>query len=137
MAALNKRIKFPSYIILTLDNDLGDFLRYEKEGATGLFGDLLKWLVEVMNDAIAKRKKNLPVKTLKSRETFYWVMSPSHRNFSAVEQIERRKFNDALVSLLKLQSNMRSIFLKNFWSPDSDDFVGRVNGKITDAGQTV
>ena len=72
--AINKNTKLPKYIVVVIESDLIDFLRYGDFGISSIYGTWIEYLAKEMNDMIHARYQSLPRKAKKIDEPFlYWL----------------------------------------------------------------
>ena len=96
--AINDQVKLPKIIVLVLDDDLLDFLRYEN---VTMLGTWIEWLCKIFVEVINDRKRQLPNKAKKSEyPILYWVCPPHHKNFD--NNSARSKLLTAMETVFKL-----------------------------------
>ena len=119
--------------MIILDDDLISFLGCKtSEGTATLFGTWISWLVKQFKDMINERVQQIPMKSRKVMPFVYWLTAPIHSYFSKERNSLRLKFNLSLESVVKQETNMRVIKLKEFW--DSKDSQLVINDRITEVG---
>ena len=123
----------PRYVLVVLDDDLITFLDFKREGAATLLGNWVQWLAQQFDGIVAERKNQLPVKCQNVDTFFYWVTAPVHSLFSKERNNLRLKFNLSLESVIRTQTNMRVIRLKD-WNTRDTELVA--NDKFTETGMT-
>ena len=109
--ALNKKIHLPNYIVVVLDDDLIQYLKYKNFGVSTMYGTWIEWLANEFDCLVNKRKLQLPDKAKNDEHDpqFYWMALPLHQGFNEVDYNMRCKFNLCLESVMKTYSNMRII----------------------------
>ena len=132
VAAINKHISLPRYILIILEDDLITFLNFTGPGAADIFGKWIVCLAGKFKEAIADRKKQLPDKAKCEEEPcIYWVAAPLHKYFSHDRNEIRKAFNFALTSSLK-ETDMRVIKLKKHWEFENRSLVA--GDRMTEQG---
>ena len=130
--AFNSKARFPEYIVMILDDDVLQFLRYEGKGAGQLYGSWKEWLALQVHTMITDRKEQLPAKAIPVDAPFvYWVEIPTHDLFERDCNAIRTKFNHCMDATLKLYDDMRIVKLKE-WQRDDTMLVS--NGRVTTDG---
>ena len=123
---LNKKIYLPQYVVVILDDDLIQYLKYKKFGVSTMYGTWIEWLANEFNTLVDTRRQQLPLKSKKEGRTepqFYWMSLPAHRDFDEEETSMRTKFNLCMESVVKTFDNMRVIKPKAFWDRDDSDLM--------------
>ena len=110
----------PLYVIVVLDDDMITYLNYQHDGAATLLGSWIEWLVKQFNGLLQERIQQLPSRCVKFDTFFYWVSAPLHNNFSKECNNLRVKFNLSLDSVIRTQTNMRVVRMKNWNAKDSN-----------------
>ena len=132
--AINKNVKLPKYVVIVIDADLIDFLRYKNYGISSMYGTWVEYLAKEIESMIRTRLDQLPDKAVREGEPFiYWTALPMHANF-AEENHMRSKFNASLESVIRMYRTMRVMKLKEFWATDDTNLVGSATGRFTDYG---
>ena len=135
--ALNSDLKsgglLPRYVLFVLDDDLITYLNCKtSDGVDSLFGSWIEWLVKNINDMLQKRIHQLPIKSRKVIPFLYWVTAPIHSYFSKERNNLRIKFNLSLESVIREQSNMRVVKMKDYWDTKDSKLV--INDRMTEVG---
>ena len=131
-AAMNKHDKMPKYILIVLDDNLIDVVKYTKPGVSEIFGRSLKWLAAEVHEAITDRKEELPKKAKKYLfPQVFWVALPQHKNFDNNQL--RFKFNNCMESVVGQHKEMKMLKIKRRWNYE-DNSVNNL-GQITPDGQ--
>ena len=105
--AFNSTAKMPKYIIVILDDDLIQYLKYKEYGVSTMYGTWIEYLVKQLSDMIDVRGKQLPIKAKQEFfPTVYWTALPSHEDLLVDNIIAREKFNKSLESVVKITDNM-------------------------------
>ena len=129
IAKINEKIKLPAYILVVLDDDFIQYLKYDGYGISECLCQLIKYLAQSLAAACHQQKKMLPLKAVKEQfPMFYWATLPQHKYFQ--NRTIRAKFNNCLESVLKLHNNMRQLKMKEIWSYDNPHLVN-MNGHVT------
>ena len=132
--AINDSVVLPEFIVVVIDKDLIEFLKYENSGVSTMYGEWLEWLLKSFNDMIELRKQQLPTKCKPFEGTqTYWLHLPQHKNFESNSYTARSKFNLCLESIVKLYSNMRTIKLKYNWF--CNDNISVMHNRYTAEGK--
>ena len=131
--AINSKVVLPEYILMILDDNLMQFLKYKWS-----WGRYLAWYMDRMvgtsGEWNVQRTESLLKKALsKSKNTpfVYWTAVPVHANFSKHNNDLCTKFNNCMEAIFKLYNNMRMICLKE-WNISDSTLV--VNDRITNDG---
>ena len=102
VAGLNQKCAaglLPKYVLVVLDDDLITFLDFKEEGVATLLGTWIEWLCTELLSLVDKRKSQLPAKSVKENQPFfYWVAAPTHNYISRERNALRVKFNLSLES---------------------------------------
>ena len=126
--ALNKWFKLPKVLTIVLDVDFVDYLDFEGWGIATMLGEMLEYLVSVVDSMIQGTKSALPKKaTHKDYPVVYWSEAPKHMKFADNEVCG--KFNAGLQAVVKMYDYMCVIKLKEIWKYDNSKLV--VNDKFT------
>ena len=121
------------YILFVLDDNLITYLNCKTcDGVATLFGGWVEWIVKNINDMLQKRIQQLPKKSRKVIPFLYWVTAPIHHYFSKDRNNLRIKFNLSLESVIREQSNMRVVKMKEFWDTKDSKLV--INDRMTEVG---
>ena len=129
---INEKCKLPRFVVLVLDDDLIEFLRYEDQGISSLIGSWVEWIAKKLIALKDLAKSSLPGKATKDGyPQFYWVAPPHHRNF--YNNFARTKLTNVLESVFKTQNDMRVIRMKEKWDYENLELVDK-KGIITDEG---
>ena len=135
IAAMNKEVILPEYIVMVMSTDLIDYLGYIGYGVSSMYGIMLEWLVKSFDDAIQQRIKDLPKKSKwDNGTTVYWAEIPVHADMQHNERLAYVKFNNCLQSIVKLYNYMRIVKLKEHWQYDNNRLFS--NGRMTTQGKT-
>ena len=133
--AINKSKKLPDYVLVTLDDDLIEFLGYKNCDVGSMYGTWCEWLVKQFDSLLTTKWQRLPNKAKNNDGTqVYWIALPLHQGFSDIDNQVRQRFNDCLESVVKMYGAMRVIKIKQIWNFDNRNPV--VNGRITVNGLT-
>ena len=135
---MNKNPLLPKYVLVVLDDDLITYMNYKGTGVAVLLGEWVTWLVKTFQELIEKRKEQLPNKSKKENmPCMYWCAAPTHVNFSSERNTLRKKYNQCVETVMKLDAskNMRLIRLKDRWNSMDSSLV--VRDKMTDHGLNI
>ena len=100
-----------------------------------ILGNLVSWIVKEFDALIRKRLKDLPKKSSRDLDPFfYWVTVPMHSFFSKERNQLHIKFNLSLEPVIRTYDNMRVIKLKDSWNSKDSTLV--INNKFSEAGMT-
>ena len=131
--AINSSSHLLHYIIIVLDDEIIDYLKFRGQGVASLYGSMLEWIALEMECMIEKRKEQLPHKAQDTKFPFlYFAALRLHDNFNAGTGYLRNKFNLCLESVMKTKSTMRLIWLKEIWDSKCPNLV--INNRITEEG---
>ena len=131
-AAINKEKSLPKFILLFLDDELIKYINYTNQGVAELLRNWFKWLVNNINDMVAAKKSYLPAKAKRDAEpAIYWNALPFHEE--AFDNEVRNIYNLTLETVLKQQSNMHLIKIKEVWNPFDNNLA--VMGIFTPEGR--
>ena len=134
--AFNDNTYMPEYLVVVLEDDLINYLGYTNYGISTMYGEWVEWLAKEFNDLVFAKSQSLPAKAKSNQDPMiYWVTLPKSNNYSKELATARSKFNLSLESVVHQYQNMRSVKLKEFWSPDNDNVVW--NDKLTSYGQSI
>ena len=105
---LNSLIKFitknptlPKYIVVLFDDDVIHWVNYEDYGVTEIYGRLMKWFITQVDRVIKSQNEYLPQKAKKHHRPYViWMGASNHKDLA--DNIQRKKFNDCLASIIKL-----------------------------------
>ena len=125
----------PKYILVVLDDDLIEFLKFEGVGMSQMLGHWLTWLMKEFKSLIDKRKGLLPAKAKRHAEPcIYWFLAPLHWGFTNTKNESRKKLNFCMESILKGRSDMRVIRFKDkdIWDYNDKSLV--TMNRLTDVG---
>ena len=129
--AIVDNIKLPRVIVVVLDDDIIEAIQYRDFGVSTCYGLCVESLVKNVKRLIDERKSQLPNRAIREFcPDVYWVELPHHKNFE--KPGIRAKFNNCLLSVVKLYKGMRVIKMKEIWNYTQDDLVR--NNKITEKG---
>ena len=107
VTAVNNSVHLPDFIIVLLDDDLIEYLKFKNKAQVVLYGSMLEWLVKEFHTAVEMKRDYLPDKAKKSETpVFYWVQLPNNKTFDEVSYDSRLKFNLTMESIVKQHSNM-------------------------------
>ena len=137
-SAMNKNPLLPKYVLVVLDDDLITYMNYKGTGVAVLLGEWVTWLVKTFQELIKKRKEQLPNKSKKENmPCMYWCAAPTHVNFSLERNTLRKKYNQCVETVMKLDAskNMRLIRFKDRWNSMDSSLV--VRDKMTDHGLNI
>ena len=131
--AINKNKLLPKYILVVLDNDLIQFLGYDKFGMVTMLGTWLEHLIESLINMCQEHKGMLPTKAIKhSYPMIYWMSCPHHKLF--VNNGAQSKYNSCLEASMKGRSNIRMIKFKQIWDYENGHLVFDGTGALTSYG---
>ena len=127
-------VKLPKYLVIILDIDVVQFLKYEGEWTSKLIGKYLNSMVKDIEETIRDRKAQLPNKAKRlGYPLVYWVTAPCHVNFK--DNHLRTRFNLCLESIIKNIDGMRMMRMKEIWDFSDDELVDN-KGELTLIGLT-
>ena len=122
MKGITTRVRLSKFLVIVLDDNFVKFGKFEGSGIAGIIGDYLDSLIQNIQCLLKERKQQLPSSAKKDEQpVIYWVAAPHHKNF--LDNGLRTKFNLCLESIVKTQSNMRVIKLKEIWEFDNCDAI--------------
>ena len=122
--------KLPKYIVVIIDTDLIDFIKFKTQDEAKLIGLYLNAIVKDIEETIRDRKTQLPKKAVRDKyPLIYWVAVPVHDRFSNNDL--RRKFNLCLETIIRITDNMRIIRMKEHWVSDNNELVDQKGGLTT------
>ena len=135
---LNARQKLPSIIVVLIEKDIIEALRFGNKKsapiASALYGTWIEWLVDKFTEALNTKRKQLPDKAkAEVQPIFYWSSIPNHCNYDFETRVQIAKFNKCLDAGLKLHDNMRVVKLIQGWKYDDNLLVQ--NNKLTEMGE--
>ena len=132
-SAINSVHRLHNFILMILDNDLIEFLKFKEPGAATMYGTWIEWLCNTLQTMVKDFYLKLPKKARNDELTqFYWVTAANHGAFDFVDRKARDKFNLCVESVVKGFDNMRTIKIKEKWCFDDTNLV--VNNRFTNAG---
>ena len=135
VAAINKKIYLPDYLIIVLDDDLIEFLQYQKIGVSTLYDNWLEFIAGNVTQALDIRCKQLPLAVVgKDSTQVYWVEPAPHYNFCEENKQMREKFSMCLDYLCKIYDNMRVLIIRSPWNKEGGNLV--INDCFTRTGLT-
>ena len=113
---INENKLLPKAIIFVIDGDIIKTVKYDNYGITEIFGQILKNLMTGIHCTILAQKDALPHRSKRSDyPTVLWCLAPQHINFPDNWNINRKKFNSCLESLVALFPEMGLLRMKKFW----------------------
>ena len=114
--AINEKGIFPKAVIFVLDGDILKMVSFNNYGISEIFGQILKNLMVGIHQVTLAFKENLPTKSKRvDYPTILWCLAPQHINFPENWNINRRKFNACIESLVTLFPEMGTLKMKKFW----------------------
>ena len=120
-------------MVIILDDDLIEFLQYNKQKVATLYGTWIEYLANSFTTVIQQRQQQLPAKAQSKRNPqLYWAALPLHADFSNENNSCREIFNACLESVIKVFDDMRILKLKELWDVVETDLVK--NDSFTPAG---
>ena len=130
ISAINKHHRLPKYMVIIMDNDLTEFIKFRGNGIAKLIGLYLNSMIKDVEETIRDKKMQLPNKAVRvNYPLIYWVAAPTHMLFKDNEV--RTRYNLCLESIIKSTEGMRVMKMKEYWFYDDVELVDNLGGMTT------
>ena len=130
---INRHATLPKFIVIILEADVINEVRYKDFGASTAYGNVLDWLMAEYRKIISGFKDAMPNKCkIIDEPHVMWIQATRHKNY--VDDEARGKFNNCLRILANVQENSSVYYLQQLWDTRSSSLVLPHNGRMTFEG---